>query len=93
MGAIYAGILFIAAGFIAASASLHSSIFINDNTFISPLCITQAVLAFTAMLYPLSGFLADVWCGRFKTVMVGLSCLLLSTIVSVFILVWFIKEP
>ena len=44
------------------------------------------------MLYPLSGFLADVWCGRFKTVIVGLSCLLFSTIISVFILVGFIKE-
>ena len=92
VGAIYAGILYVAAGFIRNSAALRSSIFINDNLFISPLCITQAVLALTAMLYPVSGFLADVWCGRFKTVMVGLSCLLLSTIISVFILVWFIKE-
>ena len=92
VGAIYAGILFVAAEFIHTSAALRSSIFINDNIFISPLCITQAVLAFTAMLYPLSGFLADVWCGRFKTVMVGLSCLLFSTIVSVFILLWLIKE-
>ena len=40
------------------------------------------------MLYPLSGFLADVWFGRFKAVMIGLSCLLFSTIVSVVILVW-----
>ena len=87
-----AGYFFVAAEFIHTSAALRSSIFINDNIFISPLCITQAVLAFTAMLYPLSGFLADVWCGRFKTVMVGLSCLLFSTIVSVFILIWLIKE-
>ena len=91
VGAIYAGILFVAAGFIRNPAALRSSIFINDNIFISPLCITQAVLAFTAMLYPLSGFLADVWCGRFKTVMVGLSCLLFSTIVSVFILIWLME--
>ena len=92
VGAIYAGMLCVAAGLINTSAILRSNIFINDNLFISPLCITQAVLALTTMLYPLSGFLADVWCGRFKTVMVGLSFLLLSTIISVFILVWFLKE-
>ena len=91
VGTIYAGILFIAAGFVAASAALRSNIFINDSLYISPLSIRQAVLALNAILYPLSGFLADVWCGRFKTVMVGLFCLLFSTIVSVVILVWFIK--
>ena len=92
VGAIYAGMLCVAAGLINTSAILCSSIFINDNLFIAPLCITQTVLALTTMLYPLSGFLADVWCGRFKTVMAGLFCLLLSTIISVFVLAWFIKE-
>ena len=91
VGAIYAGILYVAAGFVAASAALRSSIFINDSLYISPLSIIQAVLALNAMVYPLSGFLADVWCGRFKTVIVGLFCLLFSTIVSAVILVWFIK--
>ena len=91
VGAIYAGMLYLAAGFISSSAILSSSIFNNTNPFISPLCITQAVLALTAMLYPLSGFLADVWCGRFKAVMIGLSCLLFSTVISVVILVWFNK--
>ena len=43
------------------------------------------------MPYPLSAVLADVWCGRFKAVMIGLSCLFFSTFVSVIILIcpWF----
>ena len=93
VGAIYAAMLYVAAGFINTSAILlRSNIFIDDNLFISPLCIIQAVLAFTAILYPLSGFLADVWCGRFKTVIFGLFCLLFSTIVTVVALIWFIKR-
>ena len=93
VGAIYAGILYVAAGFISTSAILlRSNIFINDNLFISPLCIIQAVLALTAILYPLSGFLADVWCGRFKIVIFGLFCLLFSTIVTVVALIWLIKR-
>ena len=70
---IYAVMLFIAAALISSSVGLNP--FSNSNPLTVPFCITQAVLAFTAMLYPLSGFLADVWCGRFKAVMIGLTLL------------------
>ena len=83
---IYAVMLFIAAVLIASSVGLNP--FGNSNPLTVPICITQAVLAFTAMLYPLSGFLADIWCGRFKVVMIGLFCLLFSAILSVVIIVW-----
>ena len=83
---IYTVLLFIAADFIITSVGLDT--FSESNPLMSPFCITQAVLAVTAMLYPLSGFLADVWCGWFKAVMIGLSCLLFSIFVSVIILIW-----
>ena len=89
---IYAVMLLVAAGFIANSITAASTTFNDSNPFISPFCITRAVLAFTAMLYPLSGFLADVWGGQFKTVMIGLACLLFSTVVSITVLLWFNKE-
>ena len=38
------------------------------NAVSSPLAFACAILAVIAMFYPLSGFLADVCCGRFKTV-------------------------
>ena len=41
------------------------------------------ILSFFVMLlftfYPLSGYFADVWCGRFKTIIASLALLLLST--------------
>ena len=83
---VYAAIVNIAAGFAITSIGLGT--FADSNPLTSPFCIIYAVLAFTAMLYPLSGFLADIWCGRFKAVMIGLSCLLPSTILSIGTLVW-----
>ena len=58
------------------------------NSVSSPLAFAYAILAVIAMFYPLGGFLADVCCGRFKTVMVGLSCLLLYIVIVVTIFVW-----
>ena len=40
--------------------------------------IPYVVLAIIMTFYPLSGFIADVCCGRFKTVMISLSLILLS---------------
>ena len=40
--------------------------------------IPYAVLAVIMTFYPLSGFIADVCCGRFKTVMISLSFMMLS---------------
>ena len=39
--------------------------------------LPYAILAFIMMLYPLSGFIADVCCGRLKTVVISLIILLL----------------
>ena len=44
--------------------------------------ITYAVLAFIMMFYPLSGLIADVCCGRLKTVAISLTVLL------IFLIVW-----
>ena len=43
-------------------------------------CLTYAILAFISMFYPLSGYIADVRCGRLKSVTTGL-CLIFSFIV------------
>jgi hypothetical protein len=39
--------------------------------------LPYAILAFVMMFYPLSGFIADVCCGRLKTVVISLIILLL----------------
>jgi hypothetical protein len=39
--------------------------------------LPYAILAFIMMFYPLSGFIADVCCGRLKTVVISLIILLL----------------
>ena len=43
--------------------------------------LPYAILAFIMMFYPLSGFIADVCCGRLKTVVTSLIFLFLSSIV------------
>ena len=58
------------------------------NSVSSPLAFASAILAVIAMFYPLSGFLADVCCGRFKTVMVGLGFLSLHIVIIIIIFVW-----
>ena len=42
--------------------------------------ITYAILAIVMMFYPLSGFIADVYCGRLRTVFISL-CLLFSYVI------------
>ena len=50
--------------------------------------LSYAILAFIMMFYPLSGFIADVCCGRLKTVVVSLVFLLFSYISA--LLCWFV---
>ena len=45
--------------------------------------ITYAVLAFIMMFYPLSGLIADVCCGRLKTVAISLTVFLISLFVVI----------
>ena len=40
--------------------------------------IPYACLALVMLLYPLSGFMADVWCGRYKSVIISLCVLVCS---------------
>ena len=51
--------------------------------------LSYAILAFIMMFYPLSGYIADVCCGRLKTVVTSL-VLLLTSVVLLFLgaLVW-----
>ena len=53
MSVVYAAMLNIAAALIGSSVG-HNP-FGYSNPLTTPFCITQAVLALTAMLYPLSG--------------------------------------
>ena len=60
-----------------------------SNSVSSPLAFAYAILAVIAMFYPLGGFLADVCCGRFKTVMIGLCFLSFHAVVTIIIpVVW-----
>ena len=59
------------------------------NAVSPPIGFVYAILAVIAMFYPLSGFLADVCCGRFKTITVGLNIILVSSIIVIVTLtVW-----
>ena len=59
------------------------------NAVSSPIAFLYAILAVVAMLYPLSGFIADVYCGRFKTVLVGLTFIFVfSASIVVLLLGW-----
>ena len=59
------------------------------NSVSSPLAFVYAILAVIAMFYPLGGFLADVYCGRFKMVMIGLGFLVFSFFTLIVLVVWF----
>ena len=57
------------------------------NALSSPLGFISAILAAIAIFYPLSGFLADVWCGQFKVIIISLTTVLFSTIIVVIIVI------
>ena len=76
----------------AAVGILHNSVLlvtvaIIDTKPLSPdisisanYCLPYAILVFISMFYPLSGYIADVRCGRLKSVTTGL-CLIFTFIV------------
>ena len=68
VGAVYEHLSLIAAGLIDDSG-------INKSNYDS---VPFALLAFVMMFYPLSGFIADVFCGRLRYVMFSLVMLLLA---------------
>ena len=60
-----------------------------SNTVSSPLAFIYAIiLAVIAMFYSLGGFLADIYCGRFKIVMIGLGFLVFSFSTLIVVLIW-----
>ena len=59
------------------------------NSVSSPLAFIYVILAVMAIFYPLGGFLADVYCGRFKMVMISLGSLVFSFSSLIVVLVWF----
>ena len=73
VGTVYNVVLILAA-VIADTWSLSPDISISANYY-----LPYAILAFVSMLYPLSGFVADVYCGRLKAVLTGL-CLIFTFI-------------
>ena len=70
VGAAYNFVLLVAAA-LTYGWPLSSDISISANH-----CLPYAILAFVTMFYVLSGFIADVYCGRLKVVVIGL-CLYL----------------
>jgi peptide/histidine transporter 3/4 len=50
-----------------------------DNVVVNVL-IPYVCLALVMLLYPLSGFMADIWCGRYKAVIVSMFILMFSFI-------------
>ena len=73
--------------FIEDYVPIGKHLFVNSVS--SPLAFVYAILAVIAMFYPLSGFIADVCCGRFKTVMIGLSFLLFNYVALAVSIAWF----
>ena len=55
-------------------SQINSNVSMHDS-------LPYAILALVMMLYPLSGFIADVCCGRLKTVVVSLVILLSCLII------------
>ena len=67
VGAIYNLVLILAVALVD-TRPLSPDISISAND-----CLPYAILAFVTMLYPLSGFIADVYYGRLKVVVISLS--------------------
>ena len=84
-GMLYNVLLTLAAAVTYSNSQAGISISLFDS-------ITYAILAIVMMFYPLSGFIADVYCGRLRTVVISL-CLLFSFVIltclmELIILLW-----
>ena len=74
VGAVYNLVLLVAAGTMITTNPLYSDIStVNDY-------LPYAILAFVTMLYPLSGFIADVYCGRLRVAVISLNFILTFTL-------------
>ena len=52
------------------------------NVLIITIVVVYAFLALTLLVYPLSGYFADVWCGRYKAVIISLVLLCVTLLLS-----------
>ena len=70
--------------FVAVNAALQlltelSSLLVIGS---SPFVILYSFAAFVLVFYPLNGFLADIYCGRYKTIAISLSLILFSGVIA-----------
>ena len=49
-----------------------------DNNILINVLVPYVCLALVMLLYPLSGFMADIWCGRYKAVIISMCILMCS---------------
>ena len=77
VGVMYYYLVGISAGYVTSYSDSNEPSSVHTYMYVP---IPYAVLALVMMFYPLSGFIADVCCGRLKTVVVSLLFLLLSLI-------------
>ena len=72
VGAVYNLVLLLAVAIVDTNPLFSHDISISANE-----CLPYAILALISLFYPLSGFIADVCCGRLKVVAVSL-CFILT---------------
>ena len=77
VGCIYFTLLGTVVAFIVSSSTFLD---VPVSVYFS---LPYAILALVMMFYPLSGFIADVYCGRYRIIKISL-CLLLSFVILVF---------
>ena len=78
-GAVYLLLLngFGVIGFGLQSYSEHIQLH-NINVLTITVILAYAFLAIILLVYPLSGYFADVWCGRYKAITISLVLLCLA---------------
>ena len=74
VGAMYFIFMGLAIALQTNSSRINSNVSMYDS-------LPYAILALVMMLYPLSGFIADVWCGRLKIVVISLIIFLFCLII------------
>ena len=76
VGCIYYALMYTVMAFIVSSSDyLHVPVSVYFS-------LPYAILAFVMMLYPLSGFIADVSCGRYRIIKISLCLLLIFLILT-----------
>ena len=77
--------------FVAVNAALQlltelSSLLVIGS---SPYVILYSFIAFVLVFYPLNGILADIYCGRYKTIAISLFLILCSSVIALVPVVFF----